>query len=201
MILRHIYSHMRYLKRTFFIFILCISLSAHTQAQKTIAVKTNIPYWATASPNLGVEVAFRHKMTFELSGGYNPFEFGNDKQWKHWIIWPEARYWLNETFNGHSIGLHGVFAGFDVGGLELPFNLVPELKNRRVEGNINGIGLSYGYAWIIGNSLLLEVSAGAGYGRLKYDVFTNGDNGYKTDYGQKHYIGPTKGAISLVYLF
>lgn len=192
---------MRYLKRTFFIFIFCISLSAHTQGQKTIAVKTNIPHWATASPNLGVEVAFRHKMTFELSGGYNPFEFKDDKQWKHWIIWPEARYWLNETFNGHSIGLHGVFTGFDVGGLELPFNLVPELKNRRVEGNINGIGLSYGYAWIIGNSLVLEVSVGAGYGRLKYDVFTNGDNGYKTDYGQKHYIGPTKGAISLVYLF
>ncbi|WP_313380645.1 DUF3575 domain-containing protein [Proteiniphilum saccharofermentans] len=192
---------MRLLKRAFFILLFCNLLSLHTQAQKTFAVKTNIPHWATASPNLGVEVAFRHKMTFELSGGFNPFQFGNDKQWKHWIIWPEARYWLNETFNGHSIGLHGVFTGFDVGGLELPFNLVPELKNRRVEGNINGIGLSYGYAWIIGNSLLLEVSAGAGYGRLNYDVFTNGDNGYKTNYGQKHYIGPTKGAISLVYLF
>lgn len=192
---------MIFFERGFLIFIFCSVLSTQTQAQKMFAVKTNIPHWATASPNLGVEVAFRHQMTFELSGGYNPFEFGDDKQWKHWIIWPEARYWLNETFNGHSVGVHGVFAGFDVGGLELPFNLWPELKNKRVEGNINGIGISYGYAWIIGNSLLLEVNAGAGYGRLNYDVFTKGNNGYRTNDGQKHYIGPTKGAISLVYLF
>lgn len=192
---------MRYLRRIFLTFIFCSLLSAHTQAQKTIAVKTNIPHWATATPNLGVEVAFRHKMTFELSGGYNPFEFENGKQWKHWIVWPEARYWLRETFNGHSIGLHGVFAGFDVGGLDLPVKQLSALKDRRVKGNINGAGLSYGYAWIIGNSLLLEVSAGAGYGRLEYDVLTKGNNGYKIDEGRKHYIGPTKGAISLVYLF
>jgi hypothetical protein len=192
---------MRFFKRAFLGFIFCCLLSTYTQAQKTFAIKTNIPYWATASPNLGVEVAFRHKMTFELSGGFNPFQFGDDKQWKHWIIWPEARYWLNERFNGHSIGLHGVFAGFDVGGLDLPFNLWPEFKNKRVEGNINGIGLSYGYAWIIGNSLLLEVSAGGGYGRLNYDTFTKGSKGYKTNEERKHYIGPTKAAISLVYLF
>lgn len=176
-------------------------LSTHTQAQKTLAVKANIPHWATATPNLGIEVAFRHKMTFELSGGYNPFEFKDDKQWKHWIIWPEVRHWLNETFNGHSIGLHGVFAGFDVGGLDLPVKQLSGLKDKRVKGNINGVGLSYGYAWIIGNNLLLEVNAGAGYGRLNYDVFTKGSNGYKTNEGRKHYIGPTKGAISLVYLF
>lgn len=192
---------MRYLKRTFFVFIFCVLLSVPAHAQKTIAVKTNVPHWATATPNLGVEVAFRHKMTFELSGGYNPFEFKDEKQWKHWIIWPELRYWTRETFNGHSIGVHGVFAGFNIGGLELPFNLVPALKDRYVKGNINGVGLNYGYAWIIGNNLLLEISAGAGYGRLNYDVFTQGRDGYKINYGQKHYIGPTKGAISLVYLF
>ncbi len=192
---------MRFFKRTFFIVIFYIFLSTYTQAQKTIGIKANIPHWATATPNLGVEVAFLHKMTFELSGGYNPFEFKDNKQWKHWIIWPEVRYWTRETFNGHSIGLHGVFTGFDVGGLDLPIEKLSTLKDRRYKGNINGIGLSYGHAWIIGNNLLLEVSAGAGYGRLNYDVFTKENNGYKINEGRKHYIGPTKGAISLVYLF
>lgn len=192
---------MRFFKNTLFIFIFCISLTGYSQAQKIIAVKTNIPYWTTASPNLGVEVFIRHKITFELSGGFNPFEFKDNKQWKHWVVWPELRYWTTETFNGHSIGVHGVFAGFDVGALGLPVKRLSSLKNRRIEGNINGVGLSYGYAWIIGNNLLLELSAGAGYGRLNYDVFTKGNDGYKINDGRKHYIGPTKGAISLVYIF
>lgn len=81
---------MRYFKIIILTFLFGVSLSHHMQAQKRIGVKTNIPHWATASPNLGVEVAFRHKMTFELSGGYNPFEFKDDKQWKHWIIWPDV---------------------------------------------------------------------------------------------------------------
>lgn len=191
------------MKRLFillFIFIIGV-LSTHAQAQKTIGIKANIPHWATATPNLGVEVAFGHQMSFELSGGYNPFQFSNGKQWKHWIIWPEARYWLSETFAGHFIGLHGVFAGFDVGGIDLPSEKFSALKYNRYKGNVNGIGLSYGYAWIIGNNLILEINAGLGYGHFKYDVFINGEDGYKIDESKKHYLGPTKGAISLVYLF
>ncbi len=170
-------------------------------AQKVVGLKANIPHWATATPNLGVEVAFRYRMTFELSGGYNPFTFKDGQQWKHWVIWPEIRYWPWEAFNGHSIGLHGVFAEFDVGGLDIPIKKLEPLKDRRVDGNMNGVGVSYGYAWIIGNSLLLEANVGAGYGRLNYDVFTTGNDGYKTNEGRKHYIGPTKAALSLVYLF
>lgn len=64
-------------------------------------LKTNIPYWLTASPNLGAEFAVADNVSIELSAGFNPFKFGSDKQLKHWVIWPEARYWLNETYNGH----------------------------------------------------------------------------------------------------
>ena|SRR5690554_1177377 len=183
------------------IILLSLSFSSHINAQKKVALKANIPHWATASPNLGVEVALRHRLTLEISGGLNPFTFKDDKQWKHWVIWPEIRYWPWEAFNGHSIGLHGVFAEFDVGGFDLSISKLAPLKERRYEGNINGIGLSYGYAWIIGNSMVLEITAGGGYARLNYDVFTHGDGGYQINYGKKHYISPTKGAISLVYLF
>jgi len=87
-------------------------LSAH--AQKTM-LKTNIPYWLTASPNLGAEFAVADNVSIELSAGFNPFKFGSDKQLKHWVIWPEARYWLNETYNGHFFGFHGVGGQFDMG--------------------------------------------------------------------------------------
>src|SRR5690554_188397 len=189
------------LKKSIAILVFLVFFLPDNHAQKHIGIKTNILHWATASPNLGVEVAFRYKMTLELSGGFNPFTFNDNKQWKHWVIWPEIRYWPWEAFNGHSIGVHGVFAEFDVGGLDIPIKKLESLKDRRVDGNVNGIGLSYGYAWIIGNNLLLEANVGAGYGRLNYDVLTIGEDGYKINEGRKHYFGPTKGAISLVYLF
>ncbi|MDD2310919.1 MAG: DUF3575 domain-containing protein [Petrimonas sp.] len=179
----------------------CILFFYSVDAQKIVGVKTNIPHWATVTPNIGIEVAFWNNMTFELSGGYNPFEFGDGQQWKHWIIWPEVRYWFWEPFNGHFLGLHGVFAEFNVGGLNLPFDRLAALKDRRYQGAVNGVGLSYGYTWIVGNSLLLEVTGGAGYGRLNYDVFSKGKEGFKINEGRKHYFGPTKGAVSVAYVF
>ena len=192
---------MNSMRKTVLISLFCILFYTNVEAQKIIGVKTNIPHWASATPNIGVEVAFWNKMSFEISGGYNPFEFGNEQHWKHWIIWPEIRYWFWEPFNGHFLGVHGVFSEFNVGGLNLPVKKLASLKDRRYQGEINGVGLSYGYAWILGNNLLIEVSVGAGYGRLNYDVFSKGKDGFKINEGRKHYIGPTKGAVSLVYVF
>lgn len=192
---------MNLIRKTILLSLFGVMLSVHVQAQKTFAVKTNIPHLATLTPNLGMEVAFGGKMTVEISGGYNPFTFADDTQWKHWILWPEVRYWIWEPFNGHLLGVHGVFAEFNVGGLDIPISRLAALKDRRYQGNVKGAGLSYGYAWIIGNNLLLEVTAGVGYARLNYDVFTKGTDGFKINEGRKHYIGPTKGAVSLVYVF
>ena len=193
---------MNLMSKTVLMGILCILLSVqHVHAQKIIAAKTNIPHWATVTPNLGVEVLFGDNLTLELSGGYNPFEFGNGQYWKHWVLWPELRYWAWEPFSGHFFGLHGVFAKFDVQGLTIPINKLAPLKERRCQGDFNGIGLSYGYAWIVGNNWLIEATVGGGYARVNYDVFSKGENGFKISEGQKHYFGPTKGAISLVYVF
>ena len=46
----------------------CFGLVAN--AQKTV-VKTNILYWATTTPNIGVEFVVAPRWTLELEGGYN----------------------------------------------------------------------------------------------------------------------------------
>ena len=71
--------------------LLLISFSA--SAQK-IAVKTNLLYDVTTTLNLGAEVRLAPKWTLDLSGNYNPFNLGDDKKMKHWLVQPEARYWL-----------------------------------------------------------------------------------------------------------
>ena len=51
------------------------SLFFKSNAQELV-VKTNLPYLLTTTPNIGVEYAFVRKFSFELTGGYNPFKFG-----------------------------------------------------------------------------------------------------------------------------
>ena len=172
-------------------------LSAH--AQKTM-LKTNIPYWLTASPNLGAEFAVADNVSIELSAGFNPFKFGDDKQIKHWVVWPEARYWLNETYNGHFFGLHGVGGQFNMGGVDIPIWKLKNLKDRRYDGYAIGFGVSYGYQWVLSSRWGLEATLGVGYARFDYDIYSLGENGSRIGENKKNYFGPTKGAISITYV-
>ena len=51
--------------------------------------------------NLGVEVGLAKKWSLDLSGNYNGWKLGDEARMKHWLVQPEARYWLCEKFNGH----------------------------------------------------------------------------------------------------
>ncbi|MDO5522461.1 MAG: DUF3575 domain-containing protein [Bacteroidia bacterium] len=171
--------------------------SAHAQKN---TIKTNIPYWFTATPNLGFEFALGEKVSLEVSGGFNPFKFGDTKQLKHWVVWPELRYWPCETYNGHFFGFHAVGGQYNIGGWDLPIDRLAGLKDRRYEGNALGAGLSYGYQWILSDRWGLEFTVGAGYARFNYDVHALGENGQKLGENKKNYFGPTKGALSIVYI-
>ena len=77
--------------------------SVNTSHAQKWAVKSNLLYDATATINLGVEAALGRRVTLDVSGNYNPWKFG-DARWKHWLVQPEVRYWLCESFNGHFFG-------------------------------------------------------------------------------------------------
>ncbi len=44
---------------------------------------------------------------------------GDEARFKHWMVQPEARYWLCEKFNGHFLGVHAHYADYNVGGLKI----------------------------------------------------------------------------------
>lgn len=129
------------MKRSLFLLMLLFSITV--SAQK-IAVKTNLLYDATTTLNLGTEFRVAPRWTIDLSGNYNPFSFKNDKKMKHWLVQPEARYWLCEAFNGHFFALHG--AGRPVqcgqsGSGHFPVDRRPPLRRRNVRCRL-GIRLS-----------------------------------------------------------
>ena len=58
-------------------FLLAFATGVNAQKQRTqtylpkIAIKTNALYWATSTPNLGLEIGLAKKLTLDISGNYN----------------------------------------------------------------------------------------------------------------------------------
>ena len=167
--------------------LLGICLSAN--AQKA-ALKTNALYWLTTTPNAGVEFALSNKVTVEIAGAYNPWTFKDDKKMKFWLVQPEALYWFCEKFEGHFIGLHLHGAQFFGG-----------FKERRYDGYLAGGGITYGYDWMLSPHWNLELAIGAGYARLWYDESPRIPCKKCVEPRHKNYLGPTKAALSIIYLF
>ena len=164
------------------------------QAQE-VAVKTNLLYDATTTLNLGVEIGLGTKMTLDISGNYNPWRF-HDYRLKHGLIQPELRYWTCEKFNGHFFGLHGFYGKYNVGGL--PFN--SNMRHNRYQGHLYGGGISYGYQWILNDHWNLELSLGIGYAHLQDKKYPCTDCGDMIKKGHHNYFGPTKAAVSIIYV-
>lgn len=165
-----------------------------------LTLKTNLLYGATTTPNLGLEIGLGQKTTLDVSGGYNPFTFSNNTKFKHWLVQPEFRYWLCERFNGSFFGLHLHGGEYNIGGLNLPFGMWPELENFRYQGYFYGAGISYGYQWVLGNRWSLEATAGLGYARFHYDKYECPRCGDFIKTGDKDYFGPTKLGVTLIFV-
>ena len=67
------------MKRYLIIVALILFAGAGTADAQKVGVKTNALYWATATPNLGLEFAIADRWTFEIAGGWNPWTFDAEK--------------------------------------------------------------------------------------------------------------------------
>lgn len=188
------------MKKFFLTILFCVVILGLSCAQ-SIGVKTNFAHWAVGgTPNAGMEFALGRKYTLEIGGGYNWFAFSDTKKLKHWIVQPELRYWLCETFNGHFFGLHALAGDFNVGGIDIPVGRLERLKDYRYESYAFGGGISYGYQWPIAKRWNFEMNIGVGYAYLPYDKYNCAKCGEKIESGNSNYLGVTKAAISLIYL-
>ena len=181
---------------------LLISVGAKAQ---DVAIKTNLLYDATATVNLGVEVGVAPKWTLDLSGNLNAWNVNEDKRWKHWLVQPEARYWFCDRFSRHFLGFHALGGQYNIGGLQNNIKFLgtdfSKLSNNRFQGWGVGAGVAYGYAMILGNHWNLEFEVGVGYIYSAYDIFECTGCGRRVGQDNNHYVGLTKAAINLVYLF
>lgn len=147
-------------------------------------------------------MAFERKISNNISlnvpVGYNAWKSGSDKRsLRHYAFQPEVRWWFCKAFEGHFAGVHLHYAKYNVG--NIPF--LPETKDYMYKGNLVGGGLSYGFHWVLGMRWGLEANIGVGYAYMNYKKYVEGDCCAEVvSKVKKHYLGPTKLAISLIYV-
>ena len=191
-------------KRLVLLYLAVLGILGTASAQK-VGLKTNVLTDAFASPNLGIEVGLAPKWTLEATGEVN-FWNVNRHKWKHWFVQPEARYWFCERFAGHFLGIHAVGGEYNFGNIDNHIKFLGSdfepLSNSRVQGWGVGGGIAYGYSWIINRHWNFEAEIGVGYIYTRYDRYPCAECGTAIEKDQPHnYFGPTKAALSLVYLF
>lgn len=168
------------------------------------ALKSNLLYDAALSPNVGVEVGLAPKWTLDVSGNVNLWKV-DGRSWRHWLVQPEVRYWLCDRWQGHFFGLHVLGGQFNVGNLNLPDflgNDFDHLKDNRYQGWGVGAGLAYGYSWILNKHWNVEAEIGLGWIYSRYDKYPCAKCGRKIkDNAVHNYVGPTKAALNLIYVF
>lgn len=155
-----------------------------------VALKTNILYWGTTTPNIGIEVRLANRFTVDLQAAYNPWTFKDDKKMHFWLAQPELRYWFNNIYQKHFIGvhLHGAqyFGGF---------------KEKRYNGYLAGGGVGYGYDWKLSPHWNLETQIGVGYVRLWYKESQRIPCDKCRIDANDNYWGLTKLSFSVSYMF
>lgn len=193
------------MKRKTLIALTVFLLAAFSANAQKFAVKTNLLYDATATINLGAELGIAPRWTIDLSGNLNSWTI-NEHKWKHAFIQPEVRYWFCDRFQGHFLGLHaigGIYnAGYIPNDIQAFWKDWSVLSDHRYQGRFIGAGLAYGYALALGHHWNLEFEFGFGYMYTRYDKFECHDCGLQLEHQVPlHYVGPTKAAINLVYVF
>lgn len=184
-------------------FALFMLLLTTASVAQTVGIKSNLLYWGSATPNLGLEVKVDPHWTVEVSGGWNPFTINKETglKWWHWAVIPEARYYLCDAFNGHFFGLHGTVGFFNVNKLDIPIGRLKGMKDYRYQGWAYGGGVTYGYEFVLSKHWNFEASLSAGYIFLDYKKYQCEHCGKFVSHDKKHYVGPTKATLSLIYLF
>lgn len=186
----------------FFLVVMCFSFAGFAQK---VAIKSNLVSDALLSPNLGLEVGLAPKWTFNVSGQTNLWHIG-DHKWRHWLVQPEARYWLCRRFSGHFFGVHAIGGEYNFGHLGTDFKFLgsdfSQLRDKRFEGWGAGAGIAYGYAWPVHRHWNIEAEIGIGWIYTKYDSYPCASCGTRIEHGRSHnYVGPTKAALNIVYVF
>lgn len=149
--------------------ILLLATRTSANAQR-IALTSNLLEDALLAPNVGIDVivADRQSLTFDVT--FAPYTLSQKFHNKRMTFRAGYKYWLNQALYAHYIGVDAVASSSDV-----------QIGKAGSRDEYIGLGIGYGYSFIIGKRLNLIpcVGIGVAYG--------------KTYEGHDHMIKPGQG--------
>lgn len=162
-----------------------------------MAVKTNLLYDVALVPNVGLE--FYLGQGWSISGNWMYAWWKNDTRHRYWRIYGGeldirkyfGRKAAEKPLQGHHLGVYaqGLTFDFETGGKGYLSNFS------------YGFGLEYGYSLPVAKRLNIDFGLGIGYGGGKYKVYEPEDDCYVyKETKQRHWFGPTRAEISLIWL-
>ena len=171
-----------------------------------MSLKTNLLYDAALVPNIGAE--FYVGRRWSLGGSWMYAWWKNDRRHNYWRIYggefDVRRYFgrraAEKPLTGHHVGLYGQMLTYDFerGGKGC---LGGKPGGTLWDKMSWGVGLEYGYALPIGRRLNLDFGIGVGYLGGEYWEYKPVGNHYVWQATKhRHWFGPTKVEVSLVWL-
>lgn len=169
-------------------------------------IHTNMLYDAAAVPNIGVE--FYLGKNLSISGDWMYGWWKTDRRHRYWrtyggeiaLRWWFGRAAAEKPLTGHHIGVYGGVLTYDFewGGK----GYMGGLPGGSLWDRCNYFGgIEYGYSLPITRRLNIDFTLGVGYLGGEYRTYVPVDNCYLWQSTRKrHWFGPTKAEISLVWL-
>ena len=160
-------------------------------AAQIFAVRANALAACTATLNVGAEAAPTDNWSLEMSGYWNPVQTASLSMNFH-AVQLGSRYWFYESFVGHFLGQHLTYVGYDLGS-----------RTKRYKGHAYGLGVSYGYAWMLSKRWNIAVEAGVGLYRTKDTRHDPTVSDWEDEYIYRYRrwtLAPTKLEVSFSFL-
>ena len=179
------------------VLLLCLSIPGLAQAQSprdsaerarreldslrrhSPSLGTNLLYWGSATPNVHFWIPVGDNFTVGMVGGLKPwprwapwdFDQTIDSKWRHFAVVPGVRWWPKANYSGPWLGADLLWTHYNVGGVRFPFDMYPQTKEHRLQGDFFGIGINLGWSWWLTKHLRLEAEAGLALGYGNADVY------------------------------
>ncbi len=139
---------------------------------KGIALRTNLAYAASATPNIGLEVPVGEHFSLGFNAGLKPWprwlawdwDKTVEKKWRHVLVAPELRFWPSGIYDKLFVGADLIYTHYNVGAVKFPFGLYPRVRDHRLQGDFYGLGVFAGWSWWLSDHWRLEAEAGVGAG-------------------------------------
>ena len=194
---------MKLVKKIFVSVVLLVAcMSADRVGAQTVALRNNLLYDATLTPNLGADIRVDSLWTIGALVGLNAWDIDKDKnkKWRHLLISPNVRRWLGDSlFHKSYVEADLIYSHFNVGNTKIPFGLYSGVKDRRLQGDLIALGGKYGYSWILARHWRIEAEAGIAVGYAWFKEYECATCGKQLGNGDRIFLLPQLG-INVVYI-